>query len=480
VYPFVQDDFRVTPDLTLNLGLRYEFSTIPLDYFGATDAQSLAALVPGPVKQDKNNIAPRVGFAWAPGRGSGWLGDGRSVLRGGYGISYDVLFFNLLTVNAANFPRVVTTADNNVLDRYPTVTRGAGTPVFDPLAGYVNAPEDTQNPTTHFYNLTFQREFGSLIAEVGYNGSTGRSGINQINMNPAVLAPAQAALVASTRNQAAIPTVQQRRLFPQFGARTLIPAATGPGGNDTEAKSQFHGGFLSLRKRMSRGLQFGVSYTLSRLMSNNDEALGVGGIVEAAPQVPQDFFDISSEWGLSVFDRTHRVAVNWIWEAPSPKSGLLKHVLGGWQIAGTFSGQSGQPFTVLTGQDTNGNGNGGDRPNVNSSGSFVWDDEHKGFTNNGYYVVPRANDGTVLPFSLGNGNGQKTAHRAAAFFNTDLSLSKTLSFGRHRVSLRVDAFNVFDQDDYGLPVTNMASPDFGRNLQNWGNRTISLGARYRF
>lgn len=480
IYPFVQDDFRITPQLTLNLGLRYELSTVPFGFFGAFDAESRAALVPGPVKKDTNNISPRIGFAWSPSRGSGIFGDGKSVLRGGYGVAYDVLFFNLLTVNASNYPRVVTTTDTNLFDRFPTVTRGSGAPVFDPLAGYVNAAEDTQNPKTHFYNLTLQREAGTFVFEVGYNGSTGRNGINQISANPGILTREQAATVASTRNQTSIPNLQQRRLFPQFGGRTLIPATLGPGGNDVEAKSQFHGAFVSVRKRMNRGLQFGLSYTLSRLESNNDEALGVGGIVEAAPQVPQDHFDISSEWGLSVFDRTHRVAFNWIWEIPGPKDGIVGRVFGGWQLAGTFSGQSGQPFTVLTGVDTNGNGLGGDRPNVDPSGSFLWDEEHKTFTNNGYYVVPRANDGSVLPFSLGNGNGLKTAHRAAASFNTDLSLSKTVTFGRHRVSLRVDAFNLFDQDDYGLPVTNMASPDFGRNTNNWGNRTISLGARYRF
>jgi hypothetical protein len=104
---FAQDDFRVTPDIVLNLGLRYEISTVPLGFFGATDAQSLAALVPGPVKKDTNNWAPRIGFTWSP-RSSGLFGDGKTVFRGGYGITYDVLFYNILTVNAANFPRVVT------------------------------------------------------------------------------------------------------------------------------------------------------------------------------------------------------------------------------------------------------------------------------------------------------------------------------------------------------------------------------------
>ena len=231
---------------------------------------------------------------------------------------------------------------------------------------------------------------------------------------------------------------------------------------------------------MSHRNQAGVSYTLSRLRSNNDESLGVGDITASAPQIPQDYFDLSSEYGLSVFDRTHRVVLNWIWEIPGPKSGFLKHAIGGWQVSGVSSYQSGQPFTILTGQDTNGNGGGGDRPNLTGSGSFVWDAEHKTFTNNGFYTVPRGSNGAVLPFSLGNGNGQKTIHRAASSVNTDLSLAKNFSIRSRRLNVRIDAFNVFDQDIYGVPVTSMSSADFGKNLNNWGNRSLTLSGKFLF
>ena len=77
---------------------------MPLGFFGATDPQSLGALVPGPVKKDTNNWAPRVGFAWSPQTNNRLLGDGKTVIRGGFGIGYDVLFYNLLTVNASQLP----------------------------------------------------------------------------------------------------------------------------------------------------------------------------------------------------------------------------------------------------------------------------------------------------------------------------------------------------------------------------------------
>ncbi len=478
---YAQDDFRINPDLTVNIGLRYELSTVPLGFFGATDAESLGARVPAPVKRDYNNLAPRVGFAWSP-RGDGFFGDGKTSIRGGYGIGYDVLFYNLLTVNASNYPRVVVVTQNNALDVYPNKTTSSGAAVFNPLAGYVNSDEHSQNPLTQFYSASIQREVGKdFVFQLGYTGSTGRHGVNQQQMNPAILTEAQAALVRATGSQTVIPTVQQRRLFPQYGSRTVIPTDVGPGGNDAQAKSQYHALFVQVNKKMSHGVQAGVSYTLSRLKSNNDESLGVADITGSASQVPQDYFDISSEYALSVFDRTHRLAVNYIWEVPGPKSGFWKQVAGGWQLSGVTQFQSGQPFTVVTGQDTNGNGSaGGDRPNLTGTGSLDWDSEHKGFTNNNYYTVPRTAGGAVLPFSLGNGNGLKTAHRAASWATTDLSLAKNFPIKRTRLNVRIDAFNVFDQDNYGVPVTSMSSADFGKNLNNWGNRSLTLSAKLSF
>jgi Carboxypeptidase regulatory-like domain len=469
---FAQDDVHVTSDLVVNLGLRYEITTVPLGFFGATDAESLAAQVPPPVKQDKNNWAPRVGFNWSP-RSSGFLGDGKTVFRGGYGITYDVLFYNILTVNASNFPRVFTGSTNNVVDVFPSVAAVGGSPAFNPLAQYVNSPEDLQAPKQQIYSLDVQREIGrDFVLQIGYAGSTGSNGINQLQGNPAaVVTPEQAALVASTKSTTAIPSVQARRLFPQFGSRVLIAST---------AKSQYHAGFLSLRKRMSHGLEFGLSYTLSRLMSDNDESLGVGDITNGSPQIPQDFGRIQDEWSLSAFDRTHRLAVSYTYQVPSPKSGILKQILGGWQISGVTQGQSGQPFTIVTGVDSNGNGSGGDRPNVDPSGGFTIGENGRTFVNSGRYVAPLGTNNLPLLYALGNGNEPRNSLRTAPFWNTDLSVSKRFESGRHRVTLRVDFLNAFNQDETRLPTTSMSSVNFGKNLNNWGNRSITLGVKYGF
>jgi hypothetical protein len=483
---FVQDDFRITQDLTVNLGLRYEVSDVPLGMFGGEDPQSLGALVPGPVAKDTNNWAPRAGFAYSPRTNNWLLGDGESVFRGGFGIGYDVLFYNLLVVNASNYPRVVTLNQNNVLDLYPNRLSGSATPVFNPLAGFTNSAQNTENPESRFYSLTMQREIGNYLFEVGYSGSRGGKGINQIQVNPAILTPQQAATV---RAGGTIPSVQSRRLFPEYGVRTLIPAYVGPGENDVEARSEYNAVFVTANRRLSRGLMVNTSYTFSKWMSNNDGSLGEGG-TESASQRPQDMFNYEAEWSRSAFDRPHRLAISYIWEMPGPRTGILGQVIGGWQLSGVTSGQSGRPFTIVTGVDSNGDANtGSDRPDIDPAGTFVWDAERRNFTNNGYYTVPRGSDGLPLANSLGNGSAPRNSERMPGSWNTDLGLMKRFDLpGVVRFTARVDAFNVFNQDNYGgahnttVPVsfTQMNSPAFGKNNNNWGRRIIQLSGKFTF
>jgi hypothetical protein len=486
-FTFIQDDFRVSPELTLNLGLRYELSTSPLGFFGATDQQSLAAMVPGPVKKDTNNFAPRVGFAWSP-KGSGLLGDGRTVFRGGFGIGYDVLFYNLLTVNGSNFPRVVTLSPTPVVDVYPNKIQGSASAVFNPLAAWTNSNENTQNPSARYWSFSVQREVSDLVFEVGYVGSRSYHGINQIDLNPArVVTPEQAALVASTRNATAIPGVQARRLFPQFGTRVTIPTDVGPNGADTEARSKYDGVFVSVNKRLSHGLQFNANYTYSKTESNNDASLGEGG-TDGSSQRPQDYFAYDAEWSVGVFDRPHRLSLNYTYELPGPKEGVLKQILGGWQVSGVTQFQSGRPFTIFTGVDSNGDGNtGSDRPNINPNGSFTWDADHKHFTNNGFYTVPLGTNNLPLANSLGNGNAGRNSERTAGYWGTDLSVLKRFGTGQRQLHIRADLFNAFNQDNYGgvAPSTTnlgniMTNPTFGQNTNNWGQRTATVSAKLMF
>jgi hypothetical protein len=249
-------------------------------------------------------------------------------------------------------------------------------------------------------------------------------------------------VVRQTRNVASIPSTQARRVSPAYGSRVLIATA---------ATGEYHAGYASLNKRFTRGLQFGASYTYGATFSDNDESLGVATITSGSPQIPQDYFDIDAEWSRSAFDRPHRLVANWIYQVPSFGNWLTRGAFGNWQFSGVFQAQSGQPFTIVTGVDSNGNGGGGDRPNFNPAGSITPDPEtgnFRTFTTEGMFEVPLGTNGLPLANSLGNGDLGRNTLRAAPFFRWDLSVARNIPlFGTHRLMVRADLLNAFNQDD---------------------------------
>ena len=154
---------------------------------GKGDPAIQAAGVPGPAKPDKNNWAPRFGFAYSPG-GSALFGNGKTAVRGGFGMGYDVLFYNILTVNASNYPRVVNSITNSpdTFNLFPTLApKIANIPPFNPTTtAFVNSPVDTQNPTTNYWSLSVQRELGTnYVVEIGYSGNRSYHQIRQGQAN---------------------------------------------------------------------------------------------------------------------------------------------------------------------------------------------------------------------------------------------------------------------------------------------------------
>jgi outer membrane receptor protein involved in Fe transport len=481
---FFQDDYKVTRDLTLNIGMRYEYNTVPLDgFFGAANDEIAAALVPRPVRPDKNNWAPRVGFAYSPSNGGALFGDGLTVIRGGYGIGYDVLFYNIATVNASNYPRVVTQLVNNVTNQYPTLLpKEATVAPFNPLTAFVNANEDLQSPTSHYYSLSVQRQFGkNYIAEVGYSGNRNYHQIRQGQLNPAVLTPAQAQTVLAGGS---VPAVQARRLYPQFGARTTI---------ESTALSNYNAAFVRFDRKFDNGLIIGSNYTFGKTMSDNDESLGVADITNSSPQVPQSFFDYDNEWSLSVFDRPHRFVVYYNYNIPGEnvfQNPVLRRVIGGWGLTGSHEWQSGQPFTIRTGVDSIGQGAANaSRPNYNPSGVFT-NDPIEGnlrtfstpINGTGIVVTPLAANGTPLANSMPNGgNLGRNTFRGPAYALTNFSLFKDIRITeRWRARLKGDFINAFNHRNFGNPVATMVSPNFGQNTTDPGGRTMLVSARIIF
>ena len=490
---FFQDDFKITKNLTLNLGLRYEYTNVPFGFFGATDTASLNALVPGSVKSDRNNWAPRGGLAYSPSFQNGLLhtlfGEGATVFRGGYGLGYDVLFFNILTVNGSNFPRVVSlrTDRPELVNVFPRIVAGQA-PSFNPLATYVNSPTDLQNPTTHFYSFSMQRQFAhDYIFEVGYSGARSYHGIGQGQLDPGTLTQAQADLVNSTKNANSVPGLQARRVLPQFGSRILIQSI---------AKGNYNALYTKFDKRFSHGLLLGFNYTYSATFSDNDESLGVGAITSSSPQIPQNYNDFRSEYSRSAFDRPNRYSVYFNYDVPWFSSGLLsngvlKRMFGGWTLAGFSEAQSGQPFTVRTGVDTFGTGSTAARPDYNPNGTITLDPvshDYRTFTTplaGGIFVTPLNASGLPLANSSTRfGNLGRNTFRGPGFDNQNLSISKKIAITeRIAIGLRGDFIDLFNHRNFANPVSTLNSPVFGQNtatLNDPSGRSILLSARVTF
>ena len=488
---FAQDDFKVTKNLTLNLGIRYEYANPPFGFFGATDPSIQATLVPGPVRADRNNWAPRAGLAYSPSFSNGLLGklfgNGVTVFRGGYGIAYDFLFYNILTVNGSNFPRVVSllAQQADLVNQFPNIVRGSAA-AFNPLATFVNSPVNLQAPTTHFYSASVQRQIGrDFIVEAGYTGSRSYHGIDQSQANPSTLTAAQAAAVLAAGTPNAIPSTQARRLFPQYGSRVLI---------ESNAIGNYNAFYAKVDKRLSHGLLVGFNYTYSKNMSNNDESLGVGAITAGSPQIPQNFNDYRSEYGLSAFDRPQRYVLFFNYDVPWFKDGFLgngvmRRAFGGWTLNGFTEAQSGQPFSILTGVDSYGVGSTAARPDFNPGGTIAFDPvtgDYRTFTTplngTGIAVTPLGPSGLPLADSrVQFGNLGKNTFRGPGLNNQNFTLIKRVAITeRAALQFRAEFFDLFNHRNFGNPISNMSSPSFGQNTSDPGGRQILLSGRVTF
>jgi outer membrane receptor protein involved in Fe transport len=497
---FFQDDFRAAKNLTLNLGLRYQYYTLPLDMMGATDPTMQAAGIPGPAKPDTTNWAPRIGFAYSPG--SKFLGDGKTVIRGGFGVQYDVIFYNVLTNIATNYPRGInsTILSPQTFNLFPTLAPKTTTiPPFSASGSFINSPVDIKHPATDLWSLSVQREFGrDYVLEVGYSGNRSYHQIRQSQANPPVLTADQAATVITAQSANAIPSLQARRLNPNWGGRTLI---------ESTAKGAYEAGYIKFDRRMTRNLMIGADYTFSGTWSDNDELIsGITDITNSSPAVPEDFFNYHKEWSRSAFDRPQRLAVTYVYQIPWFSSGWagqsLSKVMSGWQISGFTDAQSGQPFTIVTGVDSAGVNALGGRPNYNSSGVFmpnysltpagpVKQDYSGGLRtfyipldSTGIVVAPRVPNGILANSMPGGGNLGRNTFRGPGFSEWNLSLRKRVKVTETaQLEIRSDFSNLWNHRNFANPVASMSSTTFGQNtasLVGDGVRAILLNAKLRF
>lgn len=471
---YAQDEFRLSDRLTLNAGVRYEL-TIPMEEKSgaivgfSTGVQSTVfpnaprgLIYPGDpgvpdtiIETDKNNIAPRVSLTWDP------QGNGRTSVRTGFGMFFDTLagqgdlfqsgvlappFTPLIELNA---PTVITMRD--------PLAAVAGPPnPFPPALTIIGWGDDFETPYAYHYNLGVQHQVTNRIgAEVAYVGSRGHKLPIFIEVNPGVYTPGQTSR----------------------GARTM-PAFALVRPTFSQARSWYDSLQTSVRMLPTRGLNFMASYTWSHAI-DHVSGLNIGG--EARPVLPvvqgdQASIDaaLKAEKGDALFDVRHRFVFSFGYELPRLTDSALRYVLGGWQLNAIYQAQTGFPLTVT---DSNldiryltNRPNVTCDPNNGPKTTVQWFDTS---------CFARRSTAQATPDQPSN-QGRNTV-RGPGFQRTDLSLFKNFDFAmRHRIQVRVEAFNLWNQARFSQPGNSIGTPTFGAITAAEDGRVIQLGIKYSF
>ena len=495
---FVQDDWRVRPNLTVSAGLRYEA------FMNVTDASdNLVTNIEFPVQTGnlrsdlesarmvqrkwylnggafgpQHTIAPRISFAWDPSH------KGRMSVRGGVGRFYERMSNQIWDSEHQNLPGYGSASVTTFQAVQPRFTLGNsptlpyGFPYPFGLTSGVNAQggllngtapvvsADSDMPTMRLDNwfLGVQHALGRyVVVEANYIGSRGGNMYYRWDINRY-----SGDLLDGTLN----------RIVPGFSAINYAQAID---------KSRYNG--FSLSARVQRNdLNLGAAYTYGKAVDRSSSA--------TSAQRPDAYGPNDQDEGLSDFDVRHKLAVSLNWKLPGPTAGLGKAILGGWQIGGVLLAQSGTPFSVIctrgfvpvrnaagaivgnNGCDYNADGTNFDRPNAPSfsSRSGSNDDFLAGIFAASDFPVP----GLGQPGNLG-----RNTFRGPRYFNVDVALVKSfhvpfVTTKGADVQVRLEAFNALNTVNLANPVNDLSNPNFGRSTTALPGRIVQFSARFQF
>lgn len=499
---YVQDDYRITSKLTLNLGLRYEIETGLKERenhftvgFDPTVASPLK--VPGmdlkggllyagvngaPTAQTNtyHKFAPRVGFAYA-------LND-KTTIRGGYGIFWAPPIFNftIAGLGALGFSAISTVSPGasfanpfpNGLNKPIGNTRGLLTNVGD-VVHYVDQTRDAAY--VQQFSLDVQRElpFG-ITTTMSYIGSKGTSlqigGINDATFNINQLTPDKLSdpnLLTNVANPffgiitsgpLSGATVQKRQLlrpFPQFSDIFVHGASAG--------KSLYHSFTAKAQKRLTKGVSFLTSYTYSEM---KDNVIGQGNYYAGTSGFAPNIYNLGPEYGLASIDLTHRFLVSGSWELPFGKGksflsggGLMDRLVGGWQVNFIGQVQSGYPLSITQANNNTNAYSSGQRPNLVAGQPLLASNALQralspnaadgGYFNAAAFSTAAASTFGTLSRTLDvRGPGQR---------NWDIGLTKdTTIVESFKAQFRLEAINAFNTPVFRAPNTTFGSSSFGK------------------
>ena len=510
---FVQDDYRFNDRLTLNLGLRYDYFGPPVDSQGRLVnflpdqfrvgappnglVQAAGGQLPGVptvdetlIAPDKNNFAPRIGFAYRADN------DGKLVIRGGYGIYYDRFSTRFINTQLFNFPYLGlgvglpgllrTFADPFVPlpppSAFPTAAN-IPSPLA-PLAPFVGVPvsgifvdPNLRTPYVQQYNAGVQWEFmNNTVLEVGYVGNKGTKLLQIINLNQPFYVPATNSFV------------------PPLAAGSILATNKNVTGGvhqiQSTSNSRYNSLQVTLARRYAQGLQLTAAYTFGK---SHDYYNGTPVNELASPAGDQ--FNWKSNYGRSDFNREHRLVISGVYDLPKSdyESGIAGALLNNWQIAGIAVFQSGLPFSIIenpgnavfsranfnpafTGQIQCSGAVSGCLSNYFAQGAFVssrprLDNTSVGVVNNPTFDPSNPFGNT--PRNFLTGPGQK---------NVDFSLIKFIPINeRFRGEVRAEFFNVFNWVNYANPVNNISIGSFGRIISaSTGPRVVQFAFKLNF
>ena len=490
---FAQDSFKLRPNLTLNYGLRYELNTVlheahgrlsswwpqkyttflPLDPNVQTDLPALEASgivtqngVGGVYNGDHNNFAPRIGLSWD------LLGNGRTVLRAGYGVFYETIIGNIPGNVMLNPPYLPDYFNPFPLASWPDPFGPSPFPVL------TVTQQNLRTPYAQHFNLGVEHQLpGRMLLGVAYVGTTGTKLPRFVQVDQAYITKAQvdqlvpdvvtrmemigipssvAQFLNSNRLYGAMPSIVRT---PYFGFAQLFQA-------QDSVSSNYHSLQAKLDKRFSHGLSFLAAYTWSHSIDGASVFFGSGA--NATTIFPQDNYNLSAERGRSDFDIRHRLSFSFNYDVPTWRA--VPSVLGkGWELGGILTLQTGQPFSVLTGESLSGTGLGNDRPNL------------VGDLNAGPHNVQRwfNTSAFALNAPLTFGNAGRNIVTGPGYRDFDFSLMKNTQLGeRVKAQFRAEFFNIVNHPAFALPSNIFAAPNFGALFQtpDAAQNNVGLGS----
>jgi outer membrane receptor protein involved in Fe transport len=508
---FGQDTYKVTPNLTVTYGLRYENFGQPANIFkypafvgyGDTDVSSTAKVNP-----DNNNFGPSVGFSYSPHWSDHGIGNGSTVIRGGYQVTYDTFFNNLLSNMAAGSPNALANTPI-VSSSTATTPRGAGNisailptlvPVpinpFTPQAS--NFRQGIRNPYYHHISFGVQHQFqGNIVLDVAYVGSLGRQLFYTNPLNPAVPNPT----FTGTGTENTVYGSQIQRLFPNRGSIQI---------RDSGLTSNYNSLQVQVRRRAidtpAGKLSFSSSYTWSKNLDVLTEVFGTNSSAQNPSRSPAFGIPLHTlDYGPSDNDR-RQVSSNVVQlQVRGPQNRILNEFLGGWSVSPILTVQSGTPYTVINGFDRDLDGSAlGDRPNignikapVNTRGQVVATSIcASGLQNPAIGTAPNtgcvtANDVHFVQVTSYSPSSPlieaRNANYTTRYLDLDTDVLKTFKITeRVGFELRGEFFNITNNQNFDTPSQNRNATSLNggnflnTSILNGGSRTMRVGGKIKF